>query len=116
MDLGLRLEGRALVHPHCHQHAVLGVHDETQLLRGIGLQLETPDAGCCGMAGSFGFEKEKYDISVACAERVLLPAIRTQPDDTLLISDGFSCREQIAQLTGRYAMHIGEVLYAALRS
>src|SRR5262249_47412341 len=73
------------------------------------------DSGCCGMAGSFGFEQEKYNVSVACGERVLLPAVRLAPHDTLIIADGFSCREQIAQLTGRRALHTAEVLRMALR-
>ncbi|HET7403871.1 MAG TPA: heterodisulfide reductase-related iron-sulfur binding cluster, partial [Usitatibacter sp.] len=114
-DPPLRLRRRALVHPHCHQQAVLGTGDEMQLLRGIGLELDVPDAGCCGMAGSFGFEKSKYDVSVACGERVLLPAVRAAAEDTLIVADGFSCREQIAQLTGRHALHLADVLAAAAR-
>jgi len=109
-----RLEGRALVHGHCHQQSVLGMDDETQVLRRIGLELDIPDAGCCGMAGSFGFERKKYDVSVACGERVLLPAVRSAASETLVISDGFSCREQISQLTARRAMHLADVLHAAL--
>jgi Fe-S oxidoreductase len=85
------------------------------LLRRLGLDVDAPDTGCCGMAGSFGFEKRKYDVSVACGERVLLPAVRSLPEDALVVADGFSCREQIAQLSGRHAMHIAEVLYDALR-
>ena len=112
-DPPLRLERRALMHPHCHQHAVLGTQDEMQLLRGIGIDLDVPDAGCCGMAGSFGFEKSKYDVSVACGERVLLPAVRAAAGDTLIVADGFSCREQIAQLTGRRALHLADVLASA---
>jgi FAD/FMN-containing dehydrogenase/Fe-S oxidoreductase len=114
-SLALHLEGRALVQPHCHQRSVLGTADEIALLRRLGLDVDAPDTGCCGMAGSFGFEKRKYDVSVACGERVLLPAVRSLPEDALVVADGFSCREQIAQLSGRHAMHIAEVLYDALR-
>jgi hypothetical protein len=68
------------------------------------------------MAGSFGFEKQKYEVSIACAERVLLPAVRAAAPDTLLIADGFSCREQIAQCTGRTALHLAEVLKPGTQS
>jgi hypothetical protein len=67
------------------------------------------------MAGSFGFEAENYEVSVAVGERVLLPAVRATDDETLIISDGFSCREQVADLTGRGALHIAQVLQMALR-
>ena len=72
------------------------------------------DSGCCGMAGSFGFEAGHYDVSVAVGERVLLPAVRQAADDTLIIADGFSCREQIAGLTGRGALHLAQVIQMAL--
>jgi Fe-S oxidoreductase len=68
------------------------------------------DAGCCGMAGPFGFAREKYAVSQAIGERVLLPAVRQAEPDTLIVSDGFSCREQIFQATGREAVHLAEVL------
>ncbi len=80
----------------------------------MGLDFEVLNAGCCGMAGSFGFEADKYDVSVAVGERVLLPAVRQADDDTLIIADGFSCREQIAELTGRGALHLAQVLQMAL--
>ncbi len=73
------------------------------------------DSGCCGMAGAFGFEAEKYDVSIACGERVLLPAVREAPRDALIVTDGFSCREQIAQTTDRQALHVAQVLQMALR-
>ncbi|HEY6321553.1 MAG TPA: hypothetical protein VJA16_08365, partial [Thermoanaerobaculia bacterium] len=74
------------------------------------------DAGCCGMAGAFGFERgERYEVSVRCAERALLPAVREAAADTLIIADGFSCREQIAQGAGRSALHLAQVLQLALR-
>lgn len=110
------LDRHALVHLHCHQRAVLGIDDETALLRRIGLQLDLPDSGCCGMAGAFGFEQgEHYDVSIRAGERVLLPAVRAAGDETLIVADGFSCREQIRQSTGHRAMHLAEVLLLAQR-
>ncbi len=89
---------------------------EESLLRRIGIDFQSPAPGCCGMAGSFGFErdKDKYDISQAIGELELLPAVRKAPPDWLIIADGFSCREQIAQGTGRHALHLAEVLQMAL--
>ena len=111
-----RLDRRALLHGHCHQKAVLSKDVEKEILEALGLDLEVPDAGCCGMAGSFGFERgERYEISVRCGERVLLPAVRQTPRDALIVADGFSCREQIAQGTGRGALHLAQVLQMALR-
>jgi Fe-S oxidoreductase len=108
-----RLERKALLHGHCQHKAIMKLTDEEQLLRKLGLELELPDSGCCGMAGSFGFERDKYDVSVQCGERVLLPAVRNAPKDTLIIADGFSCREQIKQLTDRRALHLAQVLQMA---
>jgi hypothetical protein len=87
---------------------------EESLLRRIGIDFQAPAPGCCGMAGSFGFEHDKYDISAAIGELELLPAVRKAPPDWLIIADGFSCREQIAQGTGRHALHLAEVLQMAL--
>jgi Fe-S oxidoreductase len=87
---------------------------EEELLRKMGSSLKTLDAGCCGMAGPFGFEQKKYAMSQAIGERVLLPAVRQADPDTLIVSDGFSCREQIFQATGRKAVHFAEVLQGAL--
>jgi Fe-S oxidoreductase len=102
-----------VVHGHCHHQAVLKMDAQRELMKRAGLDFEVLDSGCCGMAGSFGFEREKYDVSMACGERVLLPAVRAASDETLLIADGFSCREQIAQSTGRRALHLAEVLAGA---
>jgi Fe-S oxidoreductase len=94
---------------------LLGFDAERSLLDRLGLDYTVLDSGCCGMAGAFGFEKgEHYDVSIACGERVLLPQVRAASADTLIIADGFSCREQIAQTTGRHAIHIAEVLKMAL--
>jgi Fe-S oxidoreductase len=81
----------------------------------MGIEHQAPAPGCCGMAGAFGFEKDKYDVSRAIAELELLPASRKAPLDSLLIADGFSCREQIKQCTGRRALHLTEVIQMALR-
>ncbi len=109
------LHARALVHPHCHHASVLKFDAERRLLGRLGLEVEMPDAGCCGMAGSFGFEARHYDVSMAVGERVLLPAVRRTASDTLIVADGFSCREQIAQATGRRALHLADLLALALR-
>jgi Fe-S oxidoreductase len=83
------------------------------VLRKIGLDLTHPDSGCCGMAGAFGFEKKHYDLSMKVGERVILPLVREAAADTLIIADGFSCREQIEQSTGRATLHFAEVLKLA---
>ena len=87
--------------------------DEESLIRKMGADLQSIDSGCCGMAGPFGFEKEKYAVSQAIGERVLLPAVRESLPETLIISDGFSCREQIRQATGRRAIHLAEAIQIA---
>jgi Fe-S oxidoreductase len=86
------------------------------LLRKTGASVQLLDSGCCGMAGPFGFEQEKYQVSQTIAERVLLPAVRQEAPDTLIVTDGFSCREQILHATGRRALHLAEVLQLALES
>ncbi len=106
---------RALVHPHCHHRAVLRLDDEVAVLKRLGLDFTVLDAGCCGMAGAFGFEREHFDVSMRTGERVLLPAVRAASEDTMVVADGFSCGEQIAQTTGRRVWHVAEVLREALR-
>ena len=108
------LDGQALLHGHCHQKAIMKMGDEESLLRKMGLELQSLDSGCCGMAGAFGFEAGKYAVSQAVGERVLLPAVRAAAAETMIVSDGFSCREQIQQATGRRAMHVAEVLQMAI--
>jgi FAD/FMN-containing dehydrogenase/Fe-S oxidoreductase len=110
------LEGKALMHVHCHQKSVLTAESDLNLCKDTGLQTKMLDSGCCGMAGSFGFEKEKYEVSVKCAERVLLPAVREWDDEELVITNGFSCREQIRQLGSKRAYHLAEVLARGLRT
>jgi hypothetical protein len=110
------LQGKALVHGHCHQKALIGMAHEQSLLGKLGLELTIPDSGCCGMAGSFGFEAgERFEVSMRAGERVLLPAVRRAPKGTLIIADGFSCREQIHQATDREALHTAQVLQLALQ-
>ncbi len=106
---------KVLLHGHCHHKAIMKMTEEEGLLRKMGVDLKTLDAGCCGMAGPFGFEQKKYAVSQAIGERVLLPAVRGTDPDTLIVSDGFSCREQISQATGRKALHLAEVLQRALQ-
>ncbi|CAN5662878.1 FAD-binding and (Fe-S)-binding domain-containing protein [soil metagenome] len=111
-----QVESAALVQPHCHQHAILGMDKDTEILQGAGVDATVLDAGCCGLAGNFGFERGHYDVSVACAEDKLLPAIREAAADTMVMADGFSCRTQIRALAdGRTALHTAEVLAAGLR-
>ncbi len=110
-----QLHRKALVHGHCHHKSVLKFESEQELLRRLGLDFQVLDSGCCGMAGSFGFEDGKYEISRQIGERVLLPAVRSAAPDTLIIADGFSCFQQIEQLTGRQPLHISEVLLMAIR-
>jgi FAD/FMN-containing dehydrogenase/Fe-S oxidoreductase len=109
------LQARVLLHGHCHEKAVLDFDAERQLLESMHVDLEVPDSGCCGLAGSFGYEADHYDISMAIGERVLLPAVRDAGRDTLLVADGFSCREQIEHGTGRRAHHVAELLAYAIR-
>lgn len=109
------LERRALVHVHCHQHAVLGQQSDEEIMQRIGLDYRVLDSGCCGMAGSFGFEHDHYDVSQAAAERVLLPEVRQTAASDLVITNGFSCREQIGQGSQRQALHLAEVLRMSLR-
>ncbi len=110
-----RLERKALVHAHCNHHAVMGVDAELAVLDRLGLDYTYLDnAGCCGMAGSFGFEHDHYEVSKRIGERVLLPAVREADEDTLIITSGYSCTEQIDQETGRRALHLAEVLALAL--
>ena len=103
-----------LLHGHCHHKALMKMTDEESLLRRAGATLSVPDAGCCGMAGPFGFDAEKYDVSQAIGERVLLPAVRRATPETLIIADGFSCRERIAQGTSRRPLHLAEILSHAI--
>jgi FAD/FMN-containing dehydrogenase/Fe-S oxidoreductase len=107
-----KLEGaQVLIHGHCHHKAVFGgAGSEIAVLREAGAEVEAIQAGCCGMAGPFGFEEEKFGVSRMIAEDGLLPAVRAAGPMTIVVADGFSCREQIVQLGHREAMHFAEVL------
>ena len=106
-----RHSGRQIVlHGHCHHKSIMKMTDEVEILRRTGGNLRLLDSGCCGMAGPFGFERDKYEVSQALGERVLLPAVRAAASDAILVADGFSCREQISQNTSRRAVHFAEVI------
>ena len=107
------MERKALVQGHCHHKSLLRFDDEKSVLKKLGLDDTILASGCCGMAGSFGFENDKYKVSVDIGERVLLPAVRNAQPQALIVADGFSCREQIAQDTDRQALHLAEVIRMA---
>src|SRR5208282_4156713 len=109
-----QLNRKALLHGHCHHKSLMKMTAEEAVLHRLGVDFHSPAPGCCGMAGSFGFERDKYDLSIAIGELELLPAVRQAPPDWLIIADGFSCREQIAQCSPRHALHLAEVLQMAL--
>jgi len=108
------LRRKALVQEHCHHKAILDTSGESKLFDSLQLDYEMPDTGCCGMAGPFGFDAAHYDVSMAIGERVLLPKVRAADPRTIIVADGFSCREQISQTTGRQALHPAQVLKMAL--
>ena len=109
------LRRKAILQSHCHHKAVMRVEDDHELIARLGIELESFHPGCCGMAGSFGYEAgEKYDVSIRTGELELLPKVRDTPDETLILADGFSCREQIRQQTGRQALHLAQVVEMAL--
>jgi len=108
-----QLPRKALVQGHCHHKSLLRFDDEKSVLKKLGLDHKVLASGCCGMAGSFGFENDKYGISVEIGKRVLLPEVRHASPETLIVADGFSCREQIAQGSDRHAMHLAEVIRMA---
>jgi Fe-S oxidoreductase len=106
--------GKVLLHGHCHQKALVGAAGTAAALRLVpGLEVNVLDTGCCGMAGSFGFEKEHFDLSVQVAELSLLPALRAAPGATI-VAPGTSCRHQIKDLDGRRALHPLEVIAGQL--
>jgi FAD/FMN-containing dehydrogenase/Fe-S oxidoreductase len=115
-----KIDGKIVVHGHCHHKSMTGIGEhgmtaELQLLRATGAEVQALDSGCCGMAGPFGFEEDKYEISQKLGERVLLPAVRNNPQ-AIIVSDGFSCCEQITQNTTARPRHLAEVLAAASKS
>lgn len=111
-----KLHRKALLHKHCHHKAELKHVEEAEgeLLRKMGIESREPATGCCGMAGAFGYEPgEHYDVSIKCGERILIPEVNKAKDDELIIADGFSCREQIEQMSDRHALHIAQVIQLA---
>jgi Fe-S oxidoreductase len=109
-----RVEGQALVHGHCHQKALGGMREDLSLLSQAGMQVDAPDMGCCGMAGSFGFRPETYEASLRIAGLSLMPKVRGLSRASLVVANGFSCREQIEDLSGRETLHLAEVLARGL--
>jgi FAD/FMN-containing dehydrogenase/Fe-S oxidoreductase len=106
--------GKALVQVHCHQHAELGTDDDRAVMAALGVEAEVLDSGCCGLAGNFGFEKGHYEVSMACAERVLLPAVRAAAPEVAVLADGFSCRTQLRQAGTREPEHLAQLAARAL--
>jgi FAD/FMN-containing dehydrogenase/Fe-S oxidoreductase len=109
-----RMNRQAIVQGHCHHKAVMRLKEEKSLMEKMQLDYRVLESGCCGMAGAFGYEKDKYQVSIACGERALLPEVRKTPVSTIIMADGFSCKEQIAQQTNRHALHLAEVLRLGL--
>ena len=113
-ELGLEFQqaaGKVLLHGHCHQKALVGTGPSKQVLALAGCKVDEVDSGCCGMAGSFGYETEHYEVSQAMGERRLLPAVREADDETTIVAAGVSCRQQIRHATGRQALHPAELLH-----
>jgi Fe-S oxidoreductase len=105
-----QLARKALVQKHCHHQSVMGFDAEKEVLERLGVDADLPDTGCCGLAGSWGFEREKYDVSMECGERVLFPKVREASPETVIVADGFSCRTQIEQGTERRAVHLAQLI------
>ncbi len=109
-----KLVRKAVIHGHCHHKSLMKMTDEEAVLTRMGIDYLAPAPGCCGMAGAFGFEEDKYGVSMDVGELELLPAVRRASPESLIIADGFSCREQIAHGTGRHALHLAEVIQMAI--
>jgi Fe-S oxidoreductase len=110
------LERKAVVHFHCHQRATSDTDCDRAVLDRLGLDYEVLDTGCCGLAGSFGYERgERYEVSIKAGERMLLPRVRDATPHTLIVTDGFSCRSQIEHGSDRGALHLAQVVQMALR-
>jgi Fe-S oxidoreductase len=108
-----KVHRQAIVQGHCHHKAVMRLKEEKSLMKEMELDHRVLESGCCGMAGAFGYEKDKYQVSVACGERSLLPEVRKASLSTIIVADGFSCKEQIAQQTNRHALHVSRGLFRA---
>ena len=110
-----RLKRAALVHGHCHQKAIMGMDSEEKILRDMRMDATLLDDGCCGMAGSFGFESGKYRLSLQVGGLGVIPKVREASRDTIVVADGFSCRTQIEHTTRRRGLHLAQVIQMALR-
>jgi Fe-S oxidoreductase len=108
------LQRRAIVQGHCHHKSIMHMDADETLWKAMALDAELLDSGCCGLAGNFGFERGHHEVSVACAERVLMPRVRGAAPETIVMADGFSCRTQIAELSGRRALHLAEIMHMAI--
>jgi Fe-S oxidoreductase len=102
--------GPVVVHGHCHQRAVMGMDRDTAVLDQMGVEWSIPDSGCCGLAGSWGYETDKYELSMAIGEQALFPAMRAADPAAVVVADGFSCRTQIAHGTARRAVHLAQLI------
>ncbi|HLX12469.1 MAG TPA: FAD-linked oxidase C-terminal domain-containing protein [Bacteroidota bacterium] len=102
--------GDVTYHGHCQHKAVMGTTADAEILRTLGMSVNALDSGCCGMAGSFGFEREHYEISQKIGELSVLPTVRSMPESSVFVADGFSCREQVFQATGKLPLHLAELL------
>ncbi|MGF6261844.1 FAD/FMN-containing dehydrogenase/Fe-S oxidoreductase [Paraburkholderia youngii] len=109
-----KLDADVVVHGHCHQKSIFGMKGESALLDKLGVRWKLLDTGCCGMAGSFGFNEDHYDLSMKVAEDKLLPLLRKTADTSLIVTNGFSCREQIEQGVGRNTLHIAQLALKTL--
>ena len=110
-----KLKREAIVQGHCHHKAIMRLDEEKKVMDKMQLQYKELNSGCCGMAGSFGYEADKYDVSIKCGERKLLPEVRKAGLNTVIVADGFSCKEQIAQETNRHGLHLAEVLQLGIQ-
>jgi Fe-S oxidoreductase len=110
------IDHKVLVQQHCHHKSIMGTDAERKVLERMHVDAEWPASGCCGLAGSWGFEKGKYEISMQCGERVLFPAVREASADTVIVADGFSCRTQIEQGTKRRAVHLAQLVKTAIEA
>jgi Fe-S oxidoreductase len=115
--LAFKSEGngkKVLLHGHCHQKSLVGTAPTIAMLKAVGYEVSEVDSGCCGMAGSFGFEKEHYDLSTKIGNRRLVPAVKAAAENVEIVAPGISCRQQIDHLAGRKAKHPAELLWAGL--
>ena len=109
-----KLDADVVVHGHCHQKSIFGMKGDTELLDKLGVRWTLLDTGCCGMAGSFGFSADHYELSMKIAEDKLLPLVRNAHAEAIVVTNGFSCREQIEQGAGRQTLHIAQLVMKAL--